>query len=191
MAEERGPTGKRKNCDTWAEYEEKGTSKDAALCHGGMWEGMWHQPCPSRYDCAKATHKAQIEKKRRLPLMNPTGVSQYRPRVLMSTELPESLSRLPTYKRHEKKDKEDQPRSYIAGGPIPVQPPDDYPDVMRTPYAFAEHPAAPPLTPVFLPESDREVLPRLMLNMVQGALGAGAQHVMEYTRYVDIFGRRK
>lgn len=193
MTDERGPTGKKKNCNSWAEYEEKGSSPTAKLCHGGMFQGHWENPCPSRYDCAKATREAVIRKRRRLPVMNPSYRTKPRPqpRVVMSSEveLPNSISRLPTYKRYEAGRK--RPESYIDGGPIPVVPPDEYPEVMKTPFAVSDHPASPPLTPVFLPDTRQEVLPRLLLNMVQGALGAGAQHVMEYTRYVDIFGSAK
>lgn len=191
-----GPTNKRKNCNSWAEYEQKGASDTAKLCHGGVYQDEWHIPCPSRHDCAEATRQKESDK-RRLPIaMNPAAFARRstpptpQPRILVSSsryaEAPKSLSRLPTYRRHE--ETRTTPKSYIEGGPIPVVPPQDYPEVMRTPYALADHPAASPLTPVFLPDTKERVLPRLLLNMIQGALGAGAQHVMEYMRYVDIFG---
>jgi hypothetical protein len=72
---------------------------------------------------------------------------------------------------------------------MPVVPPTDYPVVMQTPYAMPGHPAPYPLTPVFLPYGREDVFPRLLLNMAQGCLGAAAQQLMEFTRFVDIFGR--
>lgn len=190
-----GPTGKKVNCDSWATYEEKGSSDTAVLCHGhGLWEGKWYHPCPSRYDCAKATHEKEKEKEKRyLPVMNPPARTRSGS-VIFSTKdpyrPPPSLSRLPTYRRHEGAERQ-KPESYIEGGPVLVIPPQDYPEVMRTPYAYPAHPAAEPLTPVFLPASRKEVFPRLLLNMLQGAMGAGAQHLMEYMRHVDIFGKMR
>jgi hypothetical protein len=53
-----GPTGKTKNCDTWAEYEPPMSSSFANLCNGGSFEGYRWQACPSRLECRNATQNS-------------------------------------------------------------------------------------------------------------------------------------
>lgn len=55
-----GPTNKIMNCaskegNDWANWEEKGSSHSASVCHGGVFNGELYGACPSRFDCRIAT----------------------------------------------------------------------------------------------------------------------------------------
>ena len=76
-----GPTGKRKNCNEWAEYEAQSSrSPTSAMCNGGRFEGHNYPECPSKHDCRAATfekddrrrHQQQQRQQQRnqLPVLN-------------------------------------------------------------------------------------------------------------------------
>lgn len=195
---ELGPTGKTKNCTVWADYEEKGSSAAAALCHGGIYEGRLHHPCRSRYDCQAETVRRKAEDKHHL------RVVQDRPDI---SRLGRILGSSPAASK--------DPREYVRGAfdPVtkaletlptthktlrpqyatelrgePVTPPEHYPAPMQTPYISPHH-AAGYMTPTFLPETAEDILPRLAANILQGFVGAAGWQILDFARHVDLFRR--
>jgi hypothetical protein len=200
--QELGPTGKSKNCSTWADYEEKGSSRAAALCHGGMYDGDYYHPCRSRYDCQAATVREKTEDNRhRLRVVPERPDASRIGRILGSTPaaaaprdpreyvrrafdpVTKALDTVPT--TH--KTLQSTPHSYDSRG-VPVIPPEHYPAPMQTPY-ISPHPHAGYMTPTFLPDSAEEIFPRLASNILQGFVGAMGWQILDYARHVDLFRR--
>lgn len=69
--------------------------------------------------------------------------------------------------------------------PTPASPPEDFPTVMQTP--FVAPTGVPTTSPAFLPGEGEGIASRLTKNMTQGAMGAVAWHLFEFTRSVDMF----
>lgn len=201
-----GPTGKPKNCSTWAEYEEKGSSTTAALCHGGYFDNDYYDTCPSKNDCQLATIRKKHEPRLSSPpILNParnsstvlgqtpnvaqrvTPQPQYYPYPqpsLHPQKVPPAYSGLPTSIPA-------RPASHPTSGYPhyqPVMPPADYPVAMQTPYGAPMHVGAEgAASPTFLPQSSEGTFSRLGKNVAQGMMSAAGWHVFSYMRYVDIF----
>ena len=190
--------GKMKNCSDWAQYEMRGTSSTATLCHGGRFEGKLYQPCPARYECQHATMaktRSDGQPVRSLPVMNPTGIQQLRPIV---SQTPVSQQQAPTFRPMTfggpttlpaSAPRALQSRAFPGEStfPQPIVPPEDYPASMRTPYASATHVYGGGTSPTFLPRDGENVFDRLIKNIVQGALAACGWHIFDYARSVDLF----
>lgn len=166
----RGPTGKRKNCETWAEYEPSGKSEFANLCNGGWFDGDYWEPCSSRLDCRKATYlgrsrsRTESDSRRHLPVRQSSNRVSFEPRT-----------------SHPRRPKIDQVKVYV---------PEDEQPYLDTPRI--EHQGmGGQMSPTFLPGEDEGLLVRLAKNMGQGAINAVFWHGYDLSRTVDFFPRRK
>lgn len=75
--------------------------------------------------------------------------------------------------------------------PQPVQPPNNFPMVMQTPFAAPVPFHAGGISPTFLPDDDEPILLRLLKNMTQGAVASSGWHMFDLARSTDWFGRRR
>lgn len=189
-----GETGKKKNCNSWAEWEPPRSSPTAAMCNGGMYKGDWYNECPSKGDCQIAT--ASRTGKHMLPVLNqekPFG-SQL---VAQSPNLGDRLGRpfepwrqpgLPaTIPQQQRADV--RPQQIGNHLPFPVTPPPEWPLAMRTPYLAPTRIHG--VTPTFLPADDENFLARLIKNIMQGWIGATGWHIFDFTQAVDLFGSKR
>lgn len=187
-------SGKKKNCETWAAWEPNGSSPTAALCHGGTYDRDVFEPCPSRSACYQATAaltepddgKRHLPVQQTRPSMNgyqaspqfpPRAVpanAQYRPPYTQPTTMPTQVAR----------------PQYEAQYPQPVMPPPEFPAAMRTPYAAGAPVYSGGISPTFLPGDNDSNLERLVMNAAQGAISAVGWHIFDFSRAVDLFGRR-
>ena len=71
--------------------------------------------------------------------------------------------------------------------PFPVQPPQEWPRSMHTPYVAPSGYQGGGITPTFLPEPGEGTPARLAKNIAQGMLGSAGWHIFDYMRSVDIF----
>lgn len=213
-------TGKMKNCGTFAEWEE-GHSGSAAMCNGGLYDGDSYDVCPSRGECFKATNGQSDGDRRYLPVMNAgrTQIVGQTPTASPAQPAQQGRWRPPyadAYERYmgapttvpaktgtgglppAKPAQPAQPGQltyptapYPMYVPTPVQPPQQFPQAMQTPFAAPIPFHAGGVTPTFLPEGDESILGRLGKNIGQGMIGSFGWHVFDFARNVDMFGRRK
>lgn len=186
------------NCDSWAEYETRGSSPSSNLCHGGYYDGDYFEACPARSECKQATKQraATSGRKRTMPVLNaakPVGSPRSGIRELATT------SNLEKMETHFGKTPEWKTRTSLPGkkttttahtpAQVPVIPPKEYPVALRTPH-MSPHPMAPTggVTPTFLPDDKPDRFSRLGKNIAQGMIGVTGWHVHEYLRHVDMFG---
>lgn len=188
--------GKKKNCTEWAQYEPQHSSEAAALCHGGWYrdpkEGHRHyEPCPCRPECKAATEgRAYTPEHRRLPVINPTGIS-YNQQPFSSIQRP-SFTQPPGFRAPVPASLPAQ--SYVkqrineyvdSAVPRPVVPPVEYPHSMQTPYVASLDSGGG--SPTFLPQSGEDVFERLAKNMIQAAIATCGWQVFNYLRSIDLF----
>lgn len=200
-----GPTGRMKNCDSWAEYEAKGTSETAAMCHGGWFEDERFRECPSKYDCKKATEKKNKRHLALVPSMNPAkpyggSKSGQGSTILGSTEpmfapynFADLTTTVPTRKAETASTRKPTtlyPSQVPVDFPQPIQPPEVFPEVMRTPFVAPRPVPTQGITPTFLPVDGESRGGRLGKNILQGMIGAGGWHIYDFARSVDLFGQR-
>ena len=80
---------------------------------------------------------------------------------------------------------------YPTHSPTPVQPPQQYPQAMQTPFAAPVPFHTGGISPTFIPEGDEGIFSRLMKKVGQGMIASTGWHVFDYARTVDMFGRRR
>ena len=195
--------GKKKNCNSWAEFEPVGSSPTAKLCHGGAHDGEWFQPCPVRLECQGAT-LARAESRRSLPVMNnrspfneakPFGNRPGSEVIARTVNLRDHIpgwGSMPTSLPQQKTGRGlTEPSQVPFPLPYPVQPPGEYPEAMRTPFVGPTQAVAGGITPTFLPQSGEGLASRLVKNIAQGAIGSTGWHIFDFARSVDFFGRKE
>lgn len=185
-------TGKMKNCNAWAEYEQPHTSETSKMCHGGFYKQQgWltareYPACPSRAECKQATQVGVADDgRRRLPILNPGSASrplspafsvpEYRTSGLPST-LPARAAQVAQRAVHDIADYFQAPR--------PIQPPPEYPASMQTPYVPATEGWG---APTFLPRVGESVWERLVKNLVQAVFAVVGFQIYNYMRSIDLF----
>ena len=208
-----GPTGHRKNCDSWGVYENRGESDTAAMCHGGWFDGEKFRECPSKFHCRQATRDGP--QPRAAPAMNPskpygsrllgstrgsdplykfTRMAEERPLPRMPTSIPAkrgrsarppNASQAVPYYAQARAQQNQYPSQGATYYPTPAEPPAEFPVEMRTPFVAPSGVAT--TSPSFLPVNGEGLAGRLTKNMAQGAMGAVAWHLFEFTRSVDMF----
>jgi hypothetical protein len=206
---------KRKNCQSWAQYEEKGSSETAKLCHGGFYDGEHRKPCPARFQCLFDTRRKKEEeearsRRRSLPVMNqpkPMGSSTPRrgtqeiaatpnvyrvggPRAAEDRQYQVTVPTKTSMTYNVRGPKMWPPPDGHPMVPIPIQPPATYPESMRTAYAAAR-PMAQAMTPTYAPAPGQSHARRLLGNMGNGMGAALGLEVYEYFRNFDVFGGRE
>jgi len=159
----RGPSGKLKNCDDWAEYEGPGRSTFANLCNGGSYEGEVWQVCPSRLECRAATYR-----------QNNPGIQ-----VLASQGSGGGFAG-----RRSLPVKHDAPRL----DPVRVVVPTAEEYHLRTSRLEQQHQYRP--SPTFLPDEGENLFIRMLKNFVQAAIHAVFHQGMTMTEGVDLFPNR-
>ena len=75
--------------------------------------------------------------------------------------------------------------------PTPVQPPQQFPQSMQTPFAAPIPFHAVGVSPTFLPDEDEGIFSRLGKNIGQGMIPSTGWHIYDFARTVDMFGRRR
>jgi hypothetical protein len=75
--------------------------------------------------------------------------------------------------------------------PTPIQPPQQFPQAMQTPFAAPVPFHAGGVTPTFLPEDGEGIFTRLGKNIGQGMIGSFGWQVFDFARNVDMFGRKR
>lgn len=166
-----GPTGKRKNCETWADYEPSGKSEFANLCNGGWCEGDFWEPCSSRLDCRKATYLGRSHRTSDNSVRRHLPVQYSGNRVTM-----EPRSTQPTRPRL------DQVKVY--------SPEEEYP-YLNTARIEHQSGGGGQMSPTFLPAEEEGLLERLAKNVGQGMINAAFWHGYDMSRTVDFFPRRR
>lgn len=197
-----GPTGKQKNCTTWADYEEPGT-ETSKLCNGGVYEGKHWWPCSSRYDCKSATLQAQAAAQNVYqirtpsnPQPSPTAITTRLPTANASPQGSPAAAlagRPPGYQVPAPQPVMPPPVPLHAApmSPMPIVPPQAYPQAMQAPHVF--HPQGHGMmgvTPTFLPGEGENVWGRLGKNIGQGMIGSFGYQIWSLASAVDFFGRR-
>ncbi len=184
-----GPTGKLKNCDTWAQYEPPtAATTTKALCNGGNYQGEHQAPCPSRYDCVAVTPNFD-DGRIRPPLFNPTSVQTLAttPTSFGGPRVPVSMPQNSRYGQQPVPQVQ-QPLFHPGYGPVPVQPPEHYPARMQSPYV--QSPTAPMgITPTFLPMDNEHIATRIAKNAFQGSIGAIGWHIFSMAQSLDFWRR--
>lgn len=204
-----GPTGSPKNCTSWAEYETPGSSSTANMCNGGWYKGEYYNECKSKADCVAATIRAKSMTSDRRSL--PVHTNEPKPFGDRGNGS-QLLGRTPNLADHlkgwgawgtapttiPKADGPPRPGAVLptpfqvpAPLPYPVQPPVEWPVAMQTPYAAPMPSHSGGVSPTFLPHEEESVLGRLFKNVAQGWIASTGWHVYDYSRTVDLFGRRK
>lgn len=213
-----GPTGKQKNCRSWAEFEEPRKSvpnvpNTANLCNGGWFKGDYYEECAAKFECAQET-RAKAEGRRYLPLHQPQ-THQERPFGSQLLATTPNLSDMLKQDRWQPSLPASMPKSYVQQTqngqqqranpgqvptpfqvphplPYPVQPPSDWPKAMQTPYAGpVPVMGGGGITPTFLPVQDEDPFARLIRNVANGLVGSTGWHIFDFSRSVDLFGRRR
>lgn len=176
IVQKKGPTGRLKNCNEWAQFEPKGSSRTAALCHGGVFEDDRYPMCPSIWDCKEAT--GRVER-----LTQIRNKDEGRPLVgsqLVGATMNTLVNRFEPFRSTlPSKKKEDA----VVGSV--VIPSEDLPEVMRTPHVAMSEMGG--ITPTFLPEKKEAIFSRLGKNIAQGMVGSTGWQVWAYARHVDMF----
>jgi len=211
-------TGRMKNCGTFAEYE-GGNSGEAAMCNGGIYDGDTYDACPSKEPCRQATVQLR-PKYASAPERNygtqivgrtPTAAPDNGWRAASSaatqswwngsTTMP--AARPPVGGTPQGRPAGQQPTQpntanlsypsvpYPMYVPTPVQPPQQFPQSMQTPFAAPIPFHAGGVSPTFLPDEDEGILSRLGKNIGQGMIASTGWHIYDFARTVDMFGRRR
>lgn len=192
-AQKEGPSGRMKNCDTWAEYEDVGTSETARLCSGGIFQGERFTECPSRTDCLAATRRlAAAQEERRGGVYTAQG-KPFGSTVLASSMVrrdgprnggqPYSWEPLPTSIPTNRV----QQQATVTG-PIAATPPTTNPVSMQTPYVVpATVQPGGSVSPTFLPVGNENAWGRLCKNVAQGWMNSTGWHIFDLSRSIDFF----
>ena len=205
-----------KNCGTFAEYG-GGNSGEAAMCNGGIYDGDTYDPCPSRGPCQQAT--LQLRPKQaaapdrnygtqivgRTPGATPAPENGWRDASRnaqeswwrASTTLPAAR---PAAGQAPPRNNQPAPTGanlaypsvpYPAYVPTPIQPPQQFPQAMQTPFAAPIPFHAGGVSPTFLPDEDEGIFSRLGKNIGQGMIASTGWHVYDFARTVDMFGNKR
>jgi hypothetical protein len=67
----------------------------------------------------------------------------------------------------------------------------EWPMAMQTPYAAPMFLHNGGISPTFLPSEEESVFCRLFKNLAQGWIASTGWHIWDYSRTVDLFGRKK
>lgn len=187
------------------------------MCNGGIFDGDTYDPCPSREPCRQATlnkvhlnvvrspshnrtqivgstkpvsapsdgwrtTRQAIENGARLMNAAPTTLAAARPAqgtgMMMSGQPQPGQANYPGV-------------PYPMYVPTPVQPPQQFPQAMQTPFAAPIPFHAGGISPTFLPDHDEGIFSRLGKNVGQGMIASVGWHVFDFARNVDMFGRRR
>lgn len=211
-----GPTGRKKNCTSWAEYETPQSTTTANMCNGGWFSGDYYNECEAKADCLADTLRKNGGKtadgKRYLPTVQGSYTNNEKPFgrpgsqiVGGTTNLADQLrgwgSWTPSMPSTIPKASVDPltkpsvsmptPMQVPIPLPYPVQPPAEWPKAMQTPYAGPTSAMAGGITPTFLPQQGDSIAGRLMRNIIQGWIGSAGWHTFDYARSVDMFGNRR
>lgn len=192
-------TGVKKNCGTWAEYE-PGYSGSAAMCNGGTYDDDTYNPCPAREYCKQETRNKQARSNRTLPILNTGKPFGYRPGSNLIASTPNTKEQSWRSKLEEWKNRPFPMSQYTTQRtsqeecdtrlPHPVQPPSDWPESMRTPFASPIPVTGNGFSPTFLPAAGEDPFERLGKNLIQGALSAIGWQIFDFARNVDMFRSR-
>lgn len=213
-------TGRMKNCQEYAEWEE-GHSGESAMCNGGIFDGDTYDPCPSREPCRAATqnkyHLDVVGNRGYAPSNRTQIVGNTRPTASpsengwrLASRAIEAGKRLysapttmaaaggPAQSAGMARPSQPQPGQAHYPGvpypmyvPTPVQPPQQFPQAMQTPFAAPIPFHAGGVSPTFLPDQDEGILSRLGKNIGQGMIASAGWHIFDFARNVDMFGRRR
>lgn len=208
-------TGKMKNCGSWAEYEE-GHGGSAAMCNGGIYDGDSYDPCPSQPECRNVTFRELEAQRRHLPIVQRSGTQIVGATPAAQQQAQRSESWRDTYARYANSPTTMPMRNGMAparpsavqpnqpgtvqyqGGapypihvPTPVQPPAQFPQAMQTPFAAPVPFHMGGVSPTFIPDGDEGIFERLAKNVGQGMIASAGWHVFDFSRNVDMFGRRR
>lgn len=210
-----GIPGKKKNCNTWGEYEVPGASATAAMCNGGWYDRDFYHECPVKAECRAETQRkagrvhlplTHEPRPMALPRSVPlAGTPNLEARPALAAPRPKTWAdqwgTRPSMPATSVPQKPVQAAALVPKGlptpadvpaplPYPVAPPKEWPAAMHTPYAGPSGAPSMGVTPTFLPTEDEGIFSRLAKNAAQGAIGAVGWHVFDFARTVDLFGRR-